>query len=516
MAQPDTLPTNGSVDSTDPLLITNFKAVRRVSAPLVGIETTDATATIAGLRKVLPANTPILEWDVARGCRGVNDTGKAAFNGLNLDPIASVNCAETLLAAERLPAQSVIFLHNFHRQLHEVAVVQAFWNLRDIYKLNKRTAVALAPSFHWPDEIAGDVITFDEPLPDRQALSHLLDVQHTNAGLAKPDDDLRTQALDAMVGLPYFTAENVTAMSLSKAGINVPKLWDRKIKALENTDGLKVWRPRVAGACALEYLKGIDNAVAFMQKLIDVNAFGCIVFIDEADKALSGGMSEHVGDSGVSKDQVGQVLSYVEDNGSLGVMLAGWAGTGKTELAKATAVTSGKPLIILDLGALKGAGDSHVGAAERAIRYALKVVTATSEGRVLFIFTANKTTMFTPEMNRRLPDQFFFDTPDDAGRAAIWPVYVKRNGLTPSQAKFPKGFDTGWTGAEIRRACERAAMFGCTVVEASRFIIPSSISGARTLEQLRREADGRFLSASYPGLYRLNRVADDASRQIDL
>jgi SpoVK/Ycf46/Vps4 family AAA+-type ATPase len=288
-------------------------------------------------------------------------------------------------------------------------------------------------------------------------------------------------------------------MALKKDGISVPLCWERKIKAVENVPGLSVYKPS-ATETTLAELKGIDNVVEFANALIAADAFNLIVFIDEMDKSFAGGMADHVGDSGVSKDQVGQILTYINDTKSLGMMLAGVAGSGKTQLAKAMGAASGKPVVILDLGGAKG---GVVGQSETQIRNILKVVTATAEGRVLFIGTANRTTMFTPELNRRFADQFFFDLPDDAGRAAIWPVYVKKNGLTPAQAAIPAGFDAGWTGAEIQRACERAKLFGKTVVEAAKFIIPQAISAKATIATMRRESAGRFLSASYEGFYQI-------------
>lgn len=486
-------------NGTETHLVTAFKAARRVSTPIVAIETPDAASTIAIIRRTLTDKTPVLSWDCAKGLRGLNEYGKTAMVNLGVDPAVTVNATETLLACDGLPELSVVFMHNLHRQLSEIAVVQALWNLRDSFKVNKRMIVPLGPSFKMPSELSGDVIVLDEPLPTREELSATLDQQHKNADLPLPDDDVRGAALDALVGLSSFTAEQVAAMSLTKKGVDVPKLWERKVKAIQNTDGLRVWQAR-PGDTTIDELRGIDNAVDFIRKLIKAEAFGAIVFIDEMDKAFAGGMSDHTGDSGVSKDQVGTILSYIEDTGSLGVLLAGVAGTGKTQLIKAAGAESGKPVIVFDLGGMKG---GVVGKSEEQIRNALKVVTATAEGRVLFAGSANRTTLFTPELNRRFPDQFFFDTPDDAGRAAIWPVYIKKNGLTASQSEVPAGFDTGWTGAEIKRACERAALFGCTVVEAARFIIPSSVSGKKTIEGLRREAAGRFLSASSPGLYEL-------------
>ena len=82
-------------------------------------------------------------------------------------------------------------------------------------------------------------------------------------------------------------------------------------------------------------------------------------------------------------------------------------------------------------------------------------------------------------------------------------MYVKKNGLTASQAEIPAGFDEGWTGAEIQVACEEAALFGKTVVQAARYIIPQAISAKATIATMRRESAGRFLSASHEGFYQI-------------
>jgi hypothetical protein len=485
--------------STESALIQSFKAARRVSTPLVAIETPDAAATIASIRKTLPDKTPTLAWDCARGLRGLNDLGKAALSAVGVNVDATVNPVEALLACENLPELTVVFMHNLHRHLGEAPVVQALWNLRDTYKMNKRTIVPLGPAFTLPAELAGDIIVLDEPLPTRAELSDVIDQQHKNANLPLPDATTRKAALDAVVGLAHYTAEQVYAMSLERTGANIAKCWERKIKAIENTPGLSVYKP-LPGDTTLAELKGIDTVVEFANKLIAANAFNLIVFLDEMDKSFAGGMAEHVGDSGVSKDQVGQILSYMQDRKALGMMLAGVAGTGKTQLPKAMSAASGKPLVILDLGGAKG---GEVGLSESRIRAMLKMVTASAEGRVLFIGTANRTTMFTPELNRRFADQFYFDIPMDDARVAIWPVYIKKNGLTPAQAAIPPGFDAGWTGAEIQRACERAALFNCTVIEAAKTILPQAVSAKATIDQMRRESAGRFLSASYPGFYQM-------------
>jgi len=476
-------------------MVKAFKAARRCSCPIVAIETPDPAATIDEIVAVVKG-AAVAQWDLVRGLRGVNKAAQSAL--VDVNPDATVSPVEALAAlAGKAPEDSVTFMMNAHHHLADPGVAQAVWNLRDEFKGNGRMLVLLGPAFQLPSELAGDVVVLDEPLPTRDDLSAIVTKQYENGEVAQPDDSTRSAALDALVGLPYFTAEQVVAMSLTPTGVDVDALWDRKRKAIENTEGLRVWRAQ-PGDTTLDELHGIDNVIGFLRRLIAANAFGAIVFIDEGDKAFAGGMSDHTGDSGVSKDQVGTVLSYVEDTKSLGVLLAGMTGAGKTQLAKAVGQASGKPLIMFDMAGMKG---GTVGESERAIRAALKVVTATAEGRVLFIMTANKTTQFSPELNRRFPDQFFFDTLSEEGREACWTVYAGKCKLTPLQASRPTGFDEGWTGAEIKRACERAALFNQTIEEAARYIVPAAVSAKATIDNLRREAAGRFLSASDPGLY---------------
>jgi hypothetical protein len=75
--------------------------------------------------------------------------------------------------------------------------------------------------------------------------------------------------------------------------------------------------------------------------------------------------------------------------------------------------------------------------------------------------------------------------PDDRQRAKIWPIYLQMFGLDPQQL-WPK--DHCWTGAEIRQCCENAALLGLPLVEAAKYVIPVSISGAEENEELRQWA----------------------------
>ena len=475
-------------------LLEQFKDARNAGTPIISIETPDPGATIDRLRTVLDGSKPIYEWDAARGFVGMNPIATEECLLWKVEPTAMTNIAVMLKAIfTHTSRETVVFVHNAHRYLDNALTVQAIWNCRDEFKQDLRTLVLLGPIFRLPPELVHDIVALDEPMPTRDELKEVVNAQYANAKAAPPPPEKVSAILDAIVGLPRYPAESVLAMSFTskKHGVDLDKCWRRKVSAIEQTPGLSVWR----GKESLDDLKGLDQVVRFMRQLAAADAFGAIVFIDEIEKALAGGLSDYSGDSGVAKDQIGVLLSYMEDSQSMGVLYAGLAGCGKTQLAKATGVACGKPVVKFDLGGMKG---SKLGESEKMIRTALKMVTATSEGRTLFIATANNAASFTPELNRRLPDQFFFDLLDADARAQAWEVYIRKNDL-PAQLTP----DDEYTGAEIKRVCERAAMFKIPLVDAAEFVVASAVSAEDLIDQRRRAAHGRMLSAAKPGLYRM-------------
>jgi hypothetical protein len=50
------------------------------------------------------------------------------------------------------------------------------------------------------------------------------------------------KAVDAIIGLAAFPAEQTVAMCLSRNGLDYDDLWERKRQAIEQVRGLSVWR----------------------------------------------------------------------------------------------------------------------------------------------------------------------------------------------------------------------------------------------------------------------------------
>ena len=486
----------------DVKLVRDFKAARRVSTPLVGVQTPDMAATIDTLVKAANggANPPAcIQHDLVRGLTGINDEGAKqlakVLQDKGIDAATTGNPVEALTLAQSFPPGSILFVMNAQRLYSELSVIQAIWNLRDTFKLNRRMLVLLGPSLRLPAEIEGDVIVLDEPLPSPAEYAELIAKQYENADLPAPKADVLERATDAVMGLPQFAVEQVTAMSLSKTlqGIDLDLLWDRKRTAIGQTPGLSVWQ----GGESYDAIGGCSNIKRFLDRLIGGRTkFNAVVFIDEIEKAMAGS-SGPVGDSsGTSQDQLMQLLTFMQDKRTPGMIFIGHPGVAKSAIAKATGNKAGVPTIQMDLGGMKA---SLVGQSEERIRQALKVVDAVSGGRPLFIATCNDIGVLKPELRRRFKlGTFMFDLPDGDERDEIWQIYLKKFELD-TNATRPEDFD--WTGAEIENCCELAWALDTTLVDAARYIVPIAKAAAQRVDKLRRDADGKFISASYEGVY---------------
>lgn len=477
-------------------IIAQFKSARRVSAPLIAIQGPDHSATITGiLASYGDSQPPAVRWDCVNGLTAVNAEGRLALQALG-EIDGTANPISALVVAHRLPGKqdgnkgAILFAVNLHMFSGDPTVIQAVWNLRDAYKVDMRTLVILAPSIKLPPELTNDVLVLDEPLPTETQIGEIVTRMHKDAGQKVPDVGTFRKIIDATSGLAAFPAEQTIAMALQKDGtISVSDLWERKKQSVEQTPGLKAWQ----GGERFRDIGGLENIKGFLTKLIGGKMSPrVIVFIDEIEKQLAGIGGDS---SGTSQDQLGTILSFMQNERAQGILLYGPAGTGKSNIAKATGNEAGVPTIELDFGGMK---HENVGGSEARIRSALKVVKAIGQDRLLFIATCNSMANLPPELRRRFKSgTFFMDLPNETERLAIWDLFMGR--LSVKKQKMPSSAQ--WTGAEIQQCCEYAESFGVSLLQASQYIVPVAVSASEVVQGLRKSASGKFISASYAGMY---------------
>ncbi|HEY7765915.1 MAG TPA: hypothetical protein VIB38_13065 [Aestuariivirgaceae bacterium] len=468
------------------------KAARRVGTPLVAVRTADPASAIAQVSVSVNGkneDVPLVVWDFIGGLQGRNEAGKSAVAKVVGENSAAVGPGDMLALAGRLAADTVLFFLNPQRFWEQADVVQGIWNLRDVFKAAGQMLVLVTPpGVTLPVELQNDVMIIDEPLPSAEDLAQLVADTFDSANLPAPDEGVVSSAVEALVGLAAFPAEQVLAMSLSKKGLDLDRLWERKRQAVEQTPGLSVWR----GGETFEQIGGCDNIKRFLTAILHgQEAPRVIVFVDEIEKAFAGTGTDM---SGVKTEMTGTMLSWMQDRGADGLIFIGPAGAAKSAVAKAAGATAGLPTVAFDLAAMQS---SLVGGSGERLRSALQVVDAISQGRSLWIATCNSITTLPPELRRRFTlGTFFFDLPSAAEREAIWKIYLDRWNLT---GELPD--DEGWTGAEVKECCRKAWRLKLSLRESAEYIVPVSRSAADQIDALRRQASGRFLSAAQPGVF---------------
>jgi hypothetical protein len=486
--------------------IDTLKAARKVSTPIICITTPDLPATVASIVQELPA-APILQHDIIRGILGLNEAGKEArarLVGSNDGPelpgvVPFTSPAEALSKAAELPARALLFIHNANRLMDDAATVQAICNLRDLFKSNGRTLVLLATQITLSPELTQDTLTIDEPLPNEGQIRDIIARELKNAREMKtppqePDQATIDRSVEALAGLAAFPCEQAIAMTLAQGAIDVEQLWTRKRGFIANTRGLVVDTSRAT----FDEIGGLENAKAFGRALFAGRKRPrAIVRIDEIEKMLAGAAGDT---SGTSQDALGTILREMEDQDWAGLIAVGPPGSGKSIYSKTLGATHDAPTFSLDMGAAKG---SLVGQSEERIRQAMKVIKAVAADGAFFVATCNKLEALPPELRRRFRyGLWFFDLPSRDERETIWNINARAFGINLARDTWPEGLDAGWTGAEIRNVCELAWRMSVSVVEAARFIVPVSTSDPGSIEKLRALADQKFLSASYPGVYK--------------
>jgi hypothetical protein len=483
-----------------------FHAARCVSTPLVAVRTADPASTTHFVIESLKQDRdlpPLLGWDVMRGLYAViRDSADELGRVLGDREAATVGPADALLLAQQLREDSILLYANAHRFWNEPGVMQGIWNLRDPFKATGRMLVLLtAPGAIMPTELGQDVLVLDEPLPSTDHLERIVRETFKAAELDDPERRVIDKAVDALIGLAAFPAEQSLAMSLVKRELDTEDLWERKRQIIEQTPGLSVWR----GGETFDGLGGLDNVKSFLRALLSgIDPPRVIVFIDEIEKAFAGTGTDL---SGVKTEMTGTILTYMQDREADGCVFIGPPGSAKSATAKATGGTAGIPTIVFDLAAMES---SLVGASTERLRTALKIVDAVSQGRMLFIATYNSIASLPPELRRRFTlGTFFFDLPTAEERRTIWQIYLKKYIVS---GELPD--DEGWTGAEIKECARKAHRLRMTLTEASRYIVPVSRSAAEQIKALRQMASGKFISASIPGLYRFEEEIASQGRRV--
>jgi hypothetical protein len=432
-------------------------------------------------------------WDTDRGLR-IAGTDQPSDAG-GSDPVAAIRSINALASPD---TSALLVLANFHHFLGSPEIVQAMAHQITTGKQNRTFIIVLSPLVRIPPELEKLFVVLDHDLPGREQLEEIARGIATEQGELPEGDELQT-VLDAAAGLTRYEAEGAFSLSLVRhQAVRPDAVWELKAGLLKKSGLLSLHR----GSESFANLGGLGALKSFCLRAMRRQGH---------------------------QDPLRRPR---------GVLLLGVPGTGKSAFSKALGAETGRPTLILDVGALLG---SLVGQTEQNIRQALRIADAMQpavlmidevekalsgvassgstdsgvsarlfgtvltwlndhESDVFTICTCNEISKLPPEFSRseRFDGIWFLDLPGVRQKTAIWDIYLDLFGLDTKQ---PKPVDAAWTGAEVRSCCRLAALLDVPLVEAAQNVVPVSKTAQESVERLRTWASGRCLDADRGGIY---------------
>ena len=330
---PDRVPTAQTPFIPHRELIEALDLMLRARYPLLYIVAVEEEPVEAVLRQVaakVQPNRRIWLWDLVRGW---NDNGAAK---------GSVMAALDRIAKAPTDEDTLFVLCDLHPVLKNASsdknapVVRELKNLAKDLKRTRKTIVLLSHILELPTELAEAVTVIDFPLPNAEAIDHLIS-QLVVPEKLKVTGLAREQLVKACQGLSETRIQRVLAKALAArqqvTEADIDGVLEAKQQAIRQTGILEFFTARES----LKSVGGLENLKQWVQMRQDV-------FSEEARRY------------GIRNPK--------------GVLLVGIQGTGKSLSAKTIAHAWRLPLLRLDTGRLFG---GIVGESESRVRQMIQL-----------------------------------------------------------------------------------------------------------------------------------------------
>lgn len=484
-----------------------------------------AVCAVAGQR-----GRQVYAWTITHGLRAL--TGRKEFENSN-EPIAALEAM--LTEASMIEADpdhnppAVFVLCDLHPYLGDPMIVRYLRDVAARFETCRHTLVLLSPALAIPADLEKTAVLIDWPLPGRDELSAILEQCERDLPARIPVtlNGSRAAVVQAMSGLTQFEAGSVLLSAIAATG----EMGDSAIPHIVAEKAQIVRRSGLLEYFATDVTMAHVGGLPYLKQYADVKRS---TFRDDAR------------------------LFGLEP--ARGVLLLGLPGTGKSLAAKA--IAGGKrPLLRMDIGALMG---SLVGQSEANFRAATKVAEAVAPcvvwldeiekalgtggdldggvssrmlGAILtwmqettapiyFVATANDVRALRPELIARFDDVLFVDLPNQADRAEVLAVHLRKRGRDPQAFDLERvaAATRQFVGRELERVVRSAletAFFNNQelttdhLVQAAGQIVPIAVTMDAQIQDLRAWAKNRASRANDP-LEPRPSPADTRSRSADL
>ena len=473
--------------------------------PLLWVPTTEENRIIRQTRDEADELVQFFRWDIVTGVQAYTDAGDGAWiwKTLNIDeeirdPQEALNAAQGLPSCDPDTGKggSLFFMMDFHKYFDtnfedHIQIIRQALNLTAYLKDKGITIIFLSPVTRIPVELTEAVTIIDFDMPDRETHRKTLQILCEDNNRPIPEGKELAGLVDAMIGLTQDGAENATTLALVEGNgeLDYKIILDNKASQLKATRLFTYYKPLET----LDDIYGNRRLINFM--------------LDTIDDPLSKGVILY-GAPGCGKTLSIKVLANATKRaflwGHVGAIRGSLQGEAeeRAEMFFKIPKAFGNPIVILDEfdKSIAGGGASATdgGTGERIYLKILNEIDEQPDGtdQPYWAATVNSLTEILNRSNgamvRRFDGMFFVDMPNEEERKGISKIWSRKYDV-----EIPKDYDLdGFSGADIAKLARNMKMLKCDPDEARKYLVPSSKSLGKQLENIRKEARGTCIWAN--------------------
>ncbi|NKB34941.1 MAG: AAA family ATPase [Pseudomonadales bacterium] len=437
------------------------------SQPVINIQTHEEQRAVDLVKRCsLKLNKRILQWSVTKGIVDAN-TGAPALSLSKKHVTTNIETASdpknSLIEIANCKEPGIYILLDFHPYMDDPFVIRSIKEIAQDYTINGHHIVFVSHELEIPSELSRFTAQFAISLPDKDELRRLIISELKVWKLKNTDEKLQAdkKSIELLIN-------NLTGLTVSEAKRLIRNaIYDDD--AISHVDIEQVQKAKYE-------LLGQNGVLSFEYETATFGQIGGLKNLKQWLEIRQAAFSSSKKQSNLDKPK--------------GILLVGIQGSGKSLAAKAVAGVWHVPLLRLDFGVLY---NKFFGETEKNIRHALELAEvmapcvlwideiekgistgdydsgtsqrllatfltwmAENEKPVFIVATANDIQALPPELIRkgRLDEIFFVDLPDEATRAEIFSIHLKKREVDPANIDVNSlaTMTEGFSGAEIEQA----------------------------------------------------------------
>lgn len=393
-----------------------------------------------------------------------------------------------LLYMDQAQPNEVIFLFNYHWFIDRQPVIQKIQNSIPVWASKGQAIVIVSPIEKIPVELKKIVTLIEMPLPDEEEIVKAMDHVRPDK-ISAPEGEELSGIIRVSKGLTRLELENIYALCITKhSRFDISTINDFRALTIKKSGLADILPPTKTFADVIGYQIVKDQVME-------------TIFKDYAKGIIA------IGPTGTGKTSLMQAIAT--EAGKLAIKVR----TGKL-FSKYQGETDQKTDALIDM--IESIGDCYVLFDEFEKQFSgvgghgeLDSGTTTRMGgRFLEFFQDTPKNVYktaTCNTFRGIPPEYFrpgrWDSapwyvglPTEEVKSKILEHYVKKYDLSKNQVKTVPRMP-GWTGAEIEALCHNAHMRNLNLSNASKFIIPMSLTAKEDNDALENWAKDRCINA---------------------